>query len=351
MRVLVRAPNWIGDAVMAEPALKELRRIFKSEHLTLATSAPTARLFEGEGLADELLELGVTTGIVQTPRAFLSDLREFRKRRVDLAILLQNAFSAALLAKSGRVRRVFGYPTDGRSLLLTDRLEFERDYRSVHQVRYYLNAVRQVEERLAGESSISVTDVQPRLTANEESRSAARALLAVTNLSPASRIIALNPGATNSRAKRWLPERFAEAADQLADRYGFETMIVGSGGDVPIANRVAGLMRSRAAVLAGKTSASDLKGLLSLASVMISNDTGGAHVSAALGVPTVIVFGPTEHVSTKPLANLAEVVRQPVECSPCMLRDCPIDHRCMTRVESVNVVQVVEHLLAKVTPT
>ncbi|HXG64908.1 MAG TPA: glycosyltransferase family 9 protein, partial [Blastocatellia bacterium] len=105
-------------------------------------------------------------------------------------------------------------------------------------------------------------------------------------------------------------------------------------------------MRAPAAMLAGRTNIAELKAVLACASLVISNDTGAAHVAAALGVPTVVIFGPTEHISTRPLSDLAAVVRRDVECSPCMLRDCPIDHRCMTRVEVNDVYRAAQILLA-----
>jgi heptosyltransferase-2 len=159
------------------------------------------------------------------------------------------------------------------------------------------------------------------------------------------RLLVLNPGATNSRAKQWPAARFAATADRLAERDGFQTIIVGAAGDTA-ADEVARQMRTPVVSLAGRTSIAELKAVLACASLVISNDTGTAHVSAALGVPTVVVFGPTEHVATRPLADIATVVRHDVECSPCMLRDCPIDHRCMTRVATGDVYQAAQNLLA-----
>jgi heptosyltransferase-2 len=170
-------------------------------------------------------------------------------------------------------------------------------------------------------------------------------MLECNGVSGSSRIVVINPGATNSRAKQWLPERFAEAADLLAARDGFQAVIVGTAADAEAAARVARLMRSPVAMFAGRTSISELKGVLACSSLVISNDTGTAHVSAALGVPTVVIFGPTEHVATRPLCDVATVVRHPVDCSPCMLRECPIDHRCMTRVEVSDVYAAARALL------
>jgi heptosyltransferase-2 len=166
----------------------------------------------------------------------------------------------------------------------------------------------------------------------------------ISTVAGQSGIVAINPGATNSNAKRWLAERFAKTADRLNEREGFQTVIVGTAGDKRVADEVAGLMRTHSAVIAGETSIAELKAVLACARLVISNDTGTSHVAAALGVPTVVVFGPTEHVSTRPLSHRATVVRHDVECSPCMLRECPIDHRCMTRVE-VDDVYVAAHAL------
>jgi heptosyltransferase-2 len=157
----------------------------------------------------------------------------------------------------------------------------------------------------------------------------------------------LNPGATNSRAKRWLPERFAAVGDALADRFGARIAIVGSAAERETAERVAALMRdpSAAAVLAGRTTIAELVGVLANATALVSNDTGPAHLGAALGVPTVTIFGPTERFATEPVGRRARSVDHPVECAPCMLRDCPIDHRCMTGVRVEEVLEAVEATL------
>jgi heptosyltransferase-2 len=138
-------------------------------------------------------------------------------------------------------------------------------------------------------------------------------------------------------------------ADRLSEQSGFQCVIVGASGDVEAANEVAALMRTSAVVIAGRTSIAELKAILACTALVISNDTGTAHVSAALGVPTVVVFGPTEHFSTRPLSPTATVVRHDVECSPCMLRDCPIDHRCMTRVEVDDVYSAAQRLAISAT--
>jgi len=336
--------------VIAVPALRELRRIFAGARITLVARPWVAGLFDGEGIADELIPIRDARNFIQASVKFVSQARQIRQSQFDLAVLLQNAFGAALLARAGGAKRLAGYPTDHRRALLDLVLPFEPNYKTAHQVRYYLNIAAELERRLTGESHVEIETAQPRLHVTDDQRERARLLLerfGVRTIEPweRARIVALNPGATNSRAKRWLTERFASTADRLAERNGFQTIIVGAKGDVDDATAVASLMRTPATILAGQTDIAELKGLLACTSLVISNDTGTAHVSAALNVPTVVVFGPTEHVSTRPLSDVAIVVRHDVECSPCMLRDCPIDHRCMTRVEVDDVYRAAESLM------
>ena len=240
---------------------------------------------------------------------------------------------------------IAGYATDSRRALLNLVIPFEQNYKSAHQVRYYLNIASELEKKLTGSTRVEMETLQPQLHVGRDQRDGARLILEEAGVrTDAGPILALCPGATNSRAKRWPAERFAEAADRLAGENGFQTIIVGTLGDLEVAEEVARSMRSRAAVLAGRTSIAELKAVLAFTSMVISNDTGTAHVAAALGVPTAVVFGPTEHVSTRPLSDAAMVVRHDVECSPCMLRDCPIDHRCMTRVEVDDVYSAAREL-------
>ncbi|HYV03205.1 MAG TPA: glycosyltransferase family 9 protein, partial [Blastocatellia bacterium] len=358
----------------ALPALRELRRIFANSRITLAARPWVAGLFQGEGLADNIIPVLDGDGFLDRAANFVNDARRLRSERFDYAVLLPNSFGSALTARAGGAKRIAGYPTDGRRLLLNHIVSFEADHKNLHQVRYYLNIASEIEQKLAGASNVDFEHCEPRLHVSEELRQRAEFLIEQFSIeracddrgaagprkqatpqafrdedesqSPGRQpILAINPGATNSTAKRWLAERFAETADRMCKSKGFRTVIVGADGDREVAEQVAALMRTTAVVLAGKTSIEELKGVLSCAQILISNDTGAAHVSAALGVPTVVVFGPTEHVSTRPLSERTAVVRHDVECSPCMLRKCPIDHRCMTGVQVEDVCRSAVQLL------
>ena len=350
MKVMIRVPNWVGDAVMAEPALRELRRIFREAQITLLARPWVAGLFDGENLHDAFIPVNDASGFTQTATRFWQQTQTLRREQFDYAILLQNAFAAALTARAAGVRNVIGYPTDGRRPLLHTAINFEPDYKKRHQVFYYLNIAAELERRLTGESHVDFNQAQPHLHSTEPSREQARRLLA-ENGWLSNPLVAINPGATNSRAKQWLAERFAVTADRLFEQYGLQAVIVGAVGDGQAAEEVKQTMRSPAIQLAGKTSIAELKAVLSLCQLAISNDTGAAHVAVALQVPTVTIFGPTQDFATRPFAEAATVVRHPVECSPCMLKDCPIDHRCMTRIAVADVYDSVEILLNGVKET
>src|SRR6185369_4317496 len=164
----------------------------------------------------------------------------------------------ALAARTGGAKQIVGYATDARRPLLTQAIAFEANFKQLHQVRYYLNIAAQLEQSRTGQSRVRL-DRLPTLSASQAMKARARRLLETVGIDPNSRLIALNPGATNSRAKRWLPERFSATADQLSERQGFATLIVGTPGDREVASRVAGKMRTKVADLTGCTTLAELK--------------------------------------------------------------------------------------------
>ena len=329
-RIVVRCPNWIGDAVMCEPAIAALRRLYPQAELSLLAKPAVAELFKGHPAASRVLvyeDRGEHAGLTGKWRL----AQAMRRGRFDLAILFQNAFEAALLAFLAGIPRRYGYATDGRRLLLSDSLPRPGKHAVAHQVEYYLAMLRPLgcEERA----------VPPRLvlSAGEETAMARR--LADSGITGSEPLIGLNPGSTYGGAKRWLPERFAETADRLAAHYNARVLIVGARGEEPLAQTIAGRIRARTVVLSGKTSVQELMAAVKRCTVFITNDTGPMHIAAAFGVPLVAVFGPTDWRTTAPFGTGHALVRQPVDCSPCLLRECPIDHRCMTRVTVDEVYQ------------
>ena len=343
-RVVVRGANWVGDAVMTVPALRELRRVLPGAHVTLATRAWAEGLFEGADFIDDILPLEGARG---KTAAALREARSLGARRFDLALLFPNAFAPALSAALARVPFRLGYETQGRGTLLTHRVKAPEWRGDRHEVFYYLNLVAELERLLRGSSSVESREPRLELAVSQERALSVPRLLQGVEVRGPCPVIALCPGSTNSRAKRWPAERFAAVADMLMRRPGANVILIGAREELEVSEEVARLMRRRPVVLTGRTSLAETAAVLKAADLLVTNDTGPAHVAAAVGCPVVVVFGPTNPVTTRPYSALAQVVSRPPDCAPCMLRDCPIDHRCMT---AVTAEEVFEHCLRALEP-
>lgn len=329
-RIVVRTPNWVGDVVMSIPALRELRRVFHAAEITLATSAGAAEIFLENDFADHVCP--VERGLSGT----IKNARQWRRRRFDLAVLMPNSFAAAANAYLARVPLRIGYDSDRRGRLLTHAVPLPEWRGKRHESFYYLNIVAEVERRVLGTSAVNANEPRFDLRVSDGRQQAARTTLNQLGASPARPLAILCPGSVNSRAKRWPAERFAELADQLSEA-GKDVVLIGSPAEVEVTNEVLARSRSKPIALTGKTTVGQAVALISIADVLISNDTGPAHIGAALGTPTLVIFGPTNPLTTYPLSPTAEMIRRPPECAPCMLRDCPIDHRCMTAISAGDV--------------
>ena len=322
-KVLMRGPNWVGDSVLAIPTMKAVRAKFPEAEITLLVRPWVAGVFKGAPFIDHLW----TEPRPASVGDWIRITREIRRNRFDLALLFPNSFESAAMMFVGRIPRRVGYATDGRRWLLTTSLKPSRQKR--HQVHYYLD--------LAVALSASVDRPSIAIEASAEEKAQATGLLVSEGIREGRPFVVLNPGAAYGSAKRWGEEGFAAAGDALAEEFGLDVVIIGSELERSIAERIQQRMRSRVAVLNGKTSLETLIGVISQSSLVLTNDSGPMHVAAALGVPTVAIFGATDDAVTGPFGSRARVVREPVECSPCMLRECPIDHRCMLRVSAAAV--------------
>jgi heptosyltransferase II len=318
--ILVRATNWVGDAVMSLPALRAIRERFSTARISVLAKPWVADLYGRESFIDEII---LYSG--QSPWRTGHDLRA---QRFDCAILLQNAFEAAWIAWLARIPTRIGYKRDGRQLLLTRAVNVPKPGEIPrHERFYYLEMLRR-----AG--------LIDRLPGSEEIRMHRGA---ITNGKP---VIGVSPGAAYGTAKRWLPERFAEAASELATARGATIALFGSKTERDLCEQVAQRMPGHLVTnYAGQTTLAQFIDLASACELFLTNDSGSMHIASALGVPTVAIFGATDDTTTGPTGQNARVVRHPVDCSPCLLRECPIDHRCMTGVSTGRVVKEALELL------
>ncbi len=335
-KVLVRATNWVGDAVMSLPAVRVIRRVFPRAEIALVARPWVADLYARESSLDRT--------ILYSPQKGLRGRHEFASRiraeHFDCAILLQNAFDAALMAWLARIPERIGYRRDARGPLLTRAIPVpEPGDIPRHERFYYLELLRR-----AGMIEHLPADDALRLEGADAARDSGLAHLASIGIfSP---VIGISPGAAYGNAKRWLPERFAESAEAF-DSLSPTVVVFGSASERDVCDRVAASIRRMPVHnLAGQTTLREFVDLAAACRLFLTNDSGAMHVASALGVPTVAIFGATDDVTTGPTGPLARVVREHAECSPCLLRECPIDHRCMTRVSAARVSQAASELLA-----
>jgi heptosyltransferase-2 len=335
-KILVRATNWLGDAVMSLPALRALRVRFGGAHMTVLARGWVAELYRRERCVDE---------VITAPENWRGRIRlgaMLRRRGFDCAVVFPNSFESAVVPWLARIPRRIGYERDRRGMLLTDAVARPQAGEiPSHERFYYLELLRR-----AGVIDCLPAEAPVLLDRAAEARTRGRELFAAMRF--AVPVVGISPGAQNSRAKQWLPERFVDCALRVAAVLAGGVVLFGSARERPLCQTMAEAVRREGFPvlnLAGETTLGKFVELAAACRVFLTNDSGAMHVASALAVPTVAVFGPTEYFATSPAGPLSAMVREAVDCSPCMLRDCPIDHRCMTGISAERVAETALELL------
>jgi heptosyltransferase II len=328
-RILIRGTNWVGDAVMTLPALEAVREIFPSGLIAVLAKPWVAPIYERHPAVDQVLLFEKGEGTLNKPVQMIQTVRLVREGRFDLAILFQNAFEAALLTRLAGIGLRIGYNTDGRGLLLTHPIIRTKEVVRVHQTEYYLSLLRAM--------GWEVETRAPRLYMSVSDADAAKTVLQRHDIGDEDFLLGLAPGAAFGGAKRWPPERFAEIGDMGLREWGAKIVLFGSEGERGICARVRRTMKLPALDLSGRTSLGTAMALIGRCSLFVTNDSGLMHVAAALNVPTVAIFGPTDPVATGPVGLYTKIVRHDTACAPCLRPECTENHACMlgVRVEEV----------------
>jgi heptosyltransferase II len=363
-RLVVLAPNWLGDAVMALPLMADLRRAWPETDVTVAARPAVARMFEMAPGVARTMVLEARGGL-RVVGALQRNAASLAAGGFDAALLLPNSFQSALLVWRAGIQERWGYRRDLRARLLTRAMTPPAG--RVHQAAYY--------QALGAGLGVPVGPPVARLDVSADHQASARRILRAAGLDEERRFVAVAPGAAYGTAKQWPPERFAQLAALLAEA-GVATILVGARADVSACDAIVRLAstpdlapRDRsdagsapaarpaeargAPVLSvcGSTDIPALAGLLSMADAVVANDSGAMHLAAAVGAGVVAVFGPTDYRATSPLRASVDtpepiVLAAPVWCRPCMLRECPIDHRCMTGISADEVFAAVSGSVA-----
>jgi len=315
-RLLVRSPNWVGDAIMSLPVLSGLRKLFPQAEITVLAARRVAALFQEFPGVSEVVPYPVDRGKWQV----LWGLRG----RFDLALTLPNSLESALgLWLVGVPVRV-GYAADARRPLLNLTVDGRRFLTGLHQVYYYLGLLRALAEIYAF--------TPPTLYLGDlETAEAARLLAeAAPGAGP---WVGLSPGATYGPAKRWPPEQFAALGLELVKEFGAHLVLLGNRQEAPVAQLVQERLGLPVLNLAGKTDLRQALAILSRLKLLITNDSGLMHAAAALQVPLVAVFGSTDPAATGPFSPKVTVLRHPLPCSPCWQRTCDLGYACLTAIK------------------
>ena len=350
-RILVRVPNWVGDAVICLPALRLLRNVLPEAEIVLLARPWVRDVFPIEEMAVRVIPYD-TNGEHGGVRGRLRMAGSLRTERFDAAILFQNAFDAALISWLSGIPIRAGYSRQGRRPLLTHAAAPPRKGDGLgHEAYYYLELL----------CRLGLVEQYPEvahiaLPASEGSRRSAREQLQqrieqkfpapVDRRSDGGLLVGISPGATFGTAKRWPAPRFAELAARLHKEKGATCVFFGSPRESALAEEVMALAGVPSISLAGEISLAEFIQLVQGCDLFVTNDTGTMHVAAALGVPTLALFGPTNEKETRPLAPRTKLVTGEAYCRPCKLRHCPIDHRCMNSITVDRVYRAALPMLA-----
>jgi heptosyltransferase II len=330
MKILVRATNWVGDAIMSIPALKALRARWADAEIVVLARPWVGALYQGQGFADRVLVFdsdprGRERFNGQPAASSLSE------ERFDVALLFPNSFASAWLSWRAGIPERIGYARDGRTILLTKAIPVPRAGElPAHESYYYLELLRRA-EWVKSLNTADATEI--RLRIEPGAIASAQSKLSAAGARFGKPWLAFAPGAAYGSAKCWPADRFSELADRLIAEFDADVILFGTASERDIAERIAARMRHRPVNLAGQTPIGELPALFAACRLFIGNDSGAMHVAAASGLPVVAIFGSTDPEGTAPVTPRRTIVRRPVSCSPCFLRQCPVDHRCMTRVE------------------
>jgi heptosyltransferase-2 len=332
-KILIRGTNWIGDAILTLPAVAAIRATYPQAHIAVLVKPWVADIYELFSAVNEII---IYENKFDTPAGVFRLARMLKGKKFDVAILLQNAIEAAIIAFSAGIPLRAGYDSDARGLLLTHRVHLTEEIRKVHQIDYYLEMVKALgcvpgDREMHLESKINPLDVQDIL----------RKFIPETKKT----VIGIAPGATYGPAKRWFPDRFAAVADKLNEHFSSQEILLGGKADWEVAQKVQKLARTKLINLAGKTTLREAIYLISQCRLFISNDSGLMHIAGALNIPTIALFGSTNPATTAPAGNKSTIVRREVSCSPCLKETCPTDFRCMRLISVEDVFKAAQNLM------
>jgi heptosyltransferase-2 len=343
LKILLRVPNWLGDSLMATPAVIRAREIYPKAHLTVMARLAFADFWKSFPGVDSVFTLD-SKGRHAGLWGFWKSARELKKEKFDIALTLPLSFSSAFLFFAADIPKRIGYASEGRSFFLTRAVALERARRT-HLVQEYLRLVEKGFDAQRSQAKRAL------LASTQPGNSEVAALIRRHRLSPTG-WIALGPGATYGPAKRWPLPYWKLVIQKLLNNRSEDLLVLGGQEEADYLKPLVkdfknGAFGKRVHLMAGETSVSGLAALLSKCKLLITNDTGPMHVAAAVGTPTVALFGSTSPAWTRPFGLGHEVLYHQTECSPCFQKTCPIGYICLHRIKVEEVMRSVRKILIR----
>ncbi|MCF6248656.1 MAG: lipopolysaccharide heptosyltransferase II [Desulfobacula sp.] len=337
-KIMIRAANWVGDAIMTTPVIRAVRKNFPKSKIVVLAKPWVIPVYKYNPYIDEVMVYDNSL----RHKFGLGTLRlamDLRNQQFDLAVLMQNAFEAALISFLGGVKERLGYNTDVRGVLLNRAIKLNPALKKEHLVDYYIGILKGADLIDDGRSLDLFLSSQDQTFANQ--------LLIDKGIDLSRPVIGINPGATGGTAKRWFPDRYAKLAKKLFKKYKVKVLLFGGPSDVELGEYIVKKSNYSCINIAGTTSLGQAFSLIEKCSLFITNDSGLMHAAAALNINQIVVIGSTDFVATAPSNENSVMVRVPVDCSPCLKDTCPVDHRCMEKISVDMVFQTCESFLEK----
>jgi len=334
MRIAVRAPNWIGDSILAIPSIRSLKTNFPDSSITIVAKNWVKDVFLNLEFVDNILIIPDKNDL----KSLKSTAKKLKKHEFDAGLLLTNSFISALLFYMAGIPERWGYKKEGRRILLTKSVSNKNPRKKTHQVQYYQNIISGL--------GLKISPPKLHLSVTKKEKDLAKEFLLSFDIDPQEKLVVLNPGAYYGSAKRWPVSKYRELAKNLQKKSNLNLLIIGSKAEANLAKSISAQLEKKPINLAGKTSLRMLAGVISLADVVISNDSGPMHLSNALGIPVVALFGPTIPAVTRPFHQPYKVIKKEAPCWPCSYRECPYEHQCMLKITPEEVASECEKFMS-----
>ena len=339
--ILVACPNWVGDVVMATPTFECIRKNYPAARIIGLIRKYAGGVVEGGPWFNDLIKVND-----KTIRGVFQASYRIRRLNPDMAFVLPNSFRAVLIARLGGAKKIYGYRRNGRSVLMSGGpLPLRENKRFIprQMVDYYLEICRWRHLKIPSR-------LRPRLFMSDAVQEKGRRLLERYCICPDDTVIGMNPGAQFGSSKCWPPAHFARLAELLSQHWNCKILLFIGPGEKDIGNKIVQLSRAKI-INTGpdKVDLALLKPLIQRCRLLVTNDTGPRHYAVAFDIPVVVIMGPTDPRYTQANVEKTIVLRRETECSPCHLKECKLDHRCMTEISPEAVLQAGKQLLQEQT--